>query len=68
FEQKDAERIFNIFTRLHGNNEYKGSGVGLSIVKKVMENHYGFVTAESKPGEGSVFKLYFPVMQAQDSF
>ena len=68
FEQKDAERIFNIFTRLHGNNEYKGSGVGLSIVKKVMENHYGFVLAESKPGEGSIFKLYFPVMQNQDSF
>ena len=68
FEQKDAERIFNIFTRLHGNNEYKGSGVGLSIVKKVMENHYGFVLAEGKPGEGSIFKLYFPVMHAQDSF
>jgi light-regulated signal transduction histidine kinase (bacteriophytochrome) len=60
FEQKYAEKIFNVFTRLHGNAEYKGTGVGLSIVRKVMENHNGFVRAESVPDEGSVFKVYFP--------
>ncbi|HEU4472807.1 MAG TPA: ATP-binding protein, partial [Flavisolibacter sp.] len=61
FDQKDAERIFNVFTRLHGNTAaYRGTGIGLSIVRKVMENHDGFVSAESKPGQGSIFKLYFP--------
>ncbi len=61
FEQKYAEKIFNVFTRLHGNAEYRGTGVGLSIVRKVMENHNGFVRAESIPGEGSIFKAYFPI-------
>jgi PAS domain S-box-containing protein len=60
FEQKYADKIFNVFTRLHGNAEYKGTGVGLSIVRKVMENHEGFIRAESVPGEGSSFKVYFP--------
>ena len=60
FEQTDAERIFNVFTRLHGNTEYKGTGVGLSIVKKIIENHNGYVTAESEPGKGATFKIYLP--------
>ncbi|HZF63793.1 MAG TPA: PAS domain-containing protein, partial [Chitinophagaceae bacterium] len=60
FEQKDVERIFNVFTRLHGNSDYKGTGVGLSIVRKVVENHNGFITAESEPGKGATFKLYLP--------
>jgi PAS domain S-box-containing protein len=60
FEQKDAERIFNIFTRLHGNAEYRGTGVGLSIVRKVAESHNGYVWAESVPGEGATFKVLLP--------
>jgi PAS domain S-box-containing protein len=60
FVQADADRIFNVFTRLHGNAEYKGSGVGLSIVRKVVENHRGQIWAEGKPGEGAVFKLLLP--------
>lgn len=60
FNQLDAERIFNVFTRLHGNTEYKGTGVGLSIVRKVMENHNGYVWAEGKEGVGATFKLLFP--------
>jgi PAS domain S-box-containing protein len=60
FEQADAERIFNVFTRLHGLTEYRGTGIGLSIVRKVIENHNGFITAESNPGVGSVFKIYLP--------
>jgi signal transduction histidine kinase len=61
FESKDAERIFDVFTRLHGNAEYKGTGVGLSIVRKVAENHGGYIWAESNPGEGAIFKLVLPV-------
>ncbi len=60
FEQKDADKIFNVFIRLHGNTEFRGTGVGLSIVRKVIENHNGYITAESKPGEGAVFNIYLP--------
>lgn len=60
FEQKDAERIFNVFTRLHGNAEYRGTGVGLSIAQKVVQNHHGFIWAEGKPGEGAQFKVLLP--------
>jgi light-regulated signal transduction histidine kinase (bacteriophytochrome) len=60
FEQEDAERIFTVFTRLHGNAEYKGTGVGLSIARKVAENHGGYLWAESRPGEGATFKVLLP--------
>jgi light-regulated signal transduction histidine kinase (bacteriophytochrome) len=60
FDQKDAERIFNVFTRLHGNNEYRGTGVGLSIALKVVQNHQGYIWAEGKPNEGSTFKILLP--------
>lgn len=60
FDPEDAERIFNVFTRLHGNTDYKGTGVGLSIVRKVVENHGGMIWAESKQGEGSTFKVLLP--------
>ena len=63
FEQENAERIFQVFTRLHGNAEYKGTGVGLSIAKKVVENHQGHIWAESAPGEGTTFHLMLPVSQ-----
>ena len=60
FEQKDAERIFNVFTRLHGMAEYSGTGIGLSIVRKVILNHGGHIKAESTPGQGASFYIYLP--------
>lgn len=60
FEQKDADRIFQVFTRLHGNTDYKGTGIGLSIAKKVVENHNGFIYASSTPGEGATFNIVLP--------
>lgn len=61
FEQKDEERIFQVFQRLHGNAEYKGTGVGLSIARKVVENHEGYIYARSQPGEGATFCVLLPV-------
>jgi PAS domain S-box-containing protein len=63
FETADAHRIFNVFTRLHGNSEYRGTGIGLSIVRKVVENHEGYIWAESEPGQGSVFHVMLPGRQ-----
>jgi signal transduction histidine kinase len=61
FDQAYAEDIFKVFTRLNGGTNGSGTGVGLSIVQKVVENHNGFVWTESKPGEGAVFKILLPV-------
>ncbi|AWI25628.1 histidine kinase [Flavobacterium pallidum] len=61
FEPQYADSIFNIFTRLHSVSEYKGSGVGLALCKKIMQTHGGNITATGTPGEGSTFTLYFPV-------
>jgi len=60
FDQKDAGRIFNVFTRLHGNSEYRGTGVGLSIARKVVENHHGHIWADSIEGKGSIFNILLP--------
>ncbi|HEY0741533.1 MAG TPA: PAS domain S-box protein [Chryseosolibacter sp.] len=61
FEQIYADKIFKVFTRLHANEQYRGSGIGLSIVKKVVESHHGVVWAESEPLKGTVFKILLPV-------
>jgi hypothetical protein len=60
FEQQYAESIFLLFHRLHNKTEYPGSGIGLSICKKIVENHNGFIIAEGKPGIGSVFTFFLP--------
>ncbi|MEO6283525.1 MAG: ATP-binding protein [Dyadobacter sp.] len=63
FEQEFSEKIFSLFQRLHGKHEYSGTGIGLSIVKKIVEQHDGFIVAESKPGEGAVFNIWLPVLE-----
>lgn len=60
FEQEHASQIFQMFKRLHGKGEYTGSGVGLAIVKKVVENHNGYIRAKGKTGEGAVFEILLP--------
>jgi len=61
FEPEHAERIFDVFTRLHGNSEYPGTGIGLSIVKKVAENHGGYVMAKGERNTGASFFVLLPV-------
>ena len=60
FEQEYAEKIFELFQRLHGRNEYSGSGIGLAICKKIVENHNGFIRAESQPDHGAKILFYIP--------
>jgi signal transduction histidine kinase len=60
FDQENAEKIFGLFQRLHTKEKYSGTGIGLAICKKIMHNHEGYIKAESEPGKGSVFKIYFP--------
>lgn len=61
-EQNHLLKIFTIFQRLHAKNEYSGNGIGLAICKKIMENHSGNITVESKLNEGTIFNLYFPIL------
>lgn len=61
FSEKYRERIFGAFERLHSKNSvYAGTGIGLAIVRRVMDNHAGIVTAHATEGEGATFTLYFP--------
>lgn len=61
FEQQYAENIFLLFIRLHQKSDYPGSGIGLSICKKIAENHNGFIIAEGNPGVGATFSVFLPV-------
>lgn len=64
FDPEYAERIFQAFQRLHGKSEYPGSGVGLAICKKIMDQHNGAIYAEGQRGAGASFILIFPEYQA----
>lgn len=65
FEPEYEQKIFEIFQRLHSKTEYDGTGIGLSICKKIMQKHDGYIQATSKLNEGSVFSLYFPIKKIE---
>jgi len=60
FEQSFAEKIFAPFQRLHGRSEYKGTGIGLAVCRRIVERHNGQINAISKPGEGATFSIILP--------
>ena len=62
FEPQYNEKIFILFNRLHNKIDYPGTGIGLSICQKVVENHNGYIFASGKVNEGAVFTIYFPVV------
>src|SRR5690606_28441900 len=67
FDQRYAEEIFGMFKRLHRNSEFEGSGIGLALCKKIVEQHNGFISARSKVGEGSTFIISLPVQHTPES-
>lgn len=60
FEQQYADKIFTIFQRLNAKHVYSGTGIGLALCKKIVENHQGYITAKSQLGEGATFYIYLP--------
>jgi PAS domain S-box-containing protein len=64
FDQVYAEQIFEVFKRLHSGQSYPGSGIGLALCRKIIENHRGYLYAVSKEGEGTVFHVVLPIKQA----
>lgn len=61
FDQEHALRIFEIFQRLQNLSGYRGSGIGLALCKKIVQNHGGFITATGKAGKGARFDVYIPL-------
>lgn len=62
FDPVQHDRIFNIFERLHGRQDFEGTGIGLAICRKIMETHHGTISASGEPGVGAVFELQFPAI------
>jgi hypothetical protein len=61
FEQKHAKQIFTIFKRLNSKEKFEGTGIGLALCKKIVDNHHGIIEAESEVGKGTSFKVILPI-------
>ena len=66
FDEKYAEDIFLVFKRLHSYHEFEGTGVGLSICKKIIDKHNGFISAHNNEDEGATFVLELPEKQSME--
>lgn len=60
FDRKYVDRIFSVFQRLHGREEYEGTGIGLAVCRKIVEQYDGTITAETKKNDGSTFIITLP--------
>ena len=60
FDAQHSEKIFGVFQKLHSKDVYAGTGIGLAIVKKIVENHSGHISATGEPMNGAKFNIYIP--------
>lgn len=67
FDEKYVDRIFQAFQRLHGQQAYEGTGIGLAVCRKIVERHGGSITATSQPGQGTTFIIVLPLRQPGDA-
>lgn len=65
FDQQYADKVFSIFQRLHTDQEYAGTGIGLALCKKIVENHNGKISVESQLGKGTCFSVYLPLLEKE---
>ncbi len=61
-DEQYSDKIFSLFQRLHTRNEYQGTGIGLAVCKKIVERHNGQIKVMSQPGQGTLFKIIFPLV------
>jgi len=64
FDEKYLDKIFAVFTRLHGRQEYEGTGIGLAVCRRITDRHGGTIAAHGKPGEGATFIVHLPLKQS----
>ncbi len=64
FDEKYLDRIFAVFQRLHGRQEYEGTGIGLAVCRRIVDRHKGVISAKSRPGEGATFIVTLPMRHA----
>ncbi len=64
FQEQYLDRIFTIFQRLHSQEQYEGTGIGLAITRKIIDRHHGIITASSEPGKGATFIMVLPFRQS----
>jgi PAS domain S-box-containing protein len=66
FDEKYLDKIFAVFQRLHGRQEFEGTGIGLAVCRRIVDRHGGNITARSKPGEGATFVITLPLKQKSE--
>jgi light-regulated signal transduction histidine kinase (bacteriophytochrome) len=67
FDQKFADKVFSIFQRLHNDRNFAGTGIGLALCKKIVENHEGAISVQSEQGKGTTFFIYLPYVKVESA-
>lgn len=65
FDPQNCEKIFEMFERLHGRESYPGTGIGLALCQRIVQNHHGSIRAEGTPGEGATFTITLPAADTE---